>query len=29
MASVLELRGLTVELPTLGGWVRAVNDVLL
>lgn len=29
MASLLELRGLTVELPTPGGWVRPVNDVSL
>jgi len=27
MATSLELRGLTVELPTPGGWVRPVNDV--
>jgi oligopeptide/dipeptide ABC transporter ATP-binding protein len=29
MTSLLELRGLTVELPTPGGWVRPVNDVSL
>jgi oligopeptide/dipeptide ABC transporter ATP-binding protein len=29
MAALLELRGLTVELPTPGGWVRPVNDVSL
>jgi oligopeptide/dipeptide ABC transporter ATP-binding protein len=27
MATSLEVRGLTVELPTSGGWVRPVNDV--
>jgi peptide/nickel transport system ATP-binding protein len=27
--TLLELRGLTVELPTPGGWVRPVNDVSL
>jgi peptide/nickel transport system ATP-binding protein len=27
MATSLEVRGLTVELPTTGGWVRPVNDV--
>jgi peptide/nickel transport system ATP-binding protein len=27
MATSLEVRGLTVELPTAGGWVRPVNDV--
>ena len=27
MASRLEVRGLTVELPTRAGWVRPVNDV--
>jgi oligopeptide/dipeptide ABC transporter ATP-binding protein len=27
MAPTLEVRGLTVELPTPGGWVRPVNDV--
>jgi oligopeptide/dipeptide ABC transporter ATP-binding protein len=27
MATSLEVRGLTVELPTQGGWVRPVNDV--
>src|SRR5579864_9409769 len=29
MNALLELRGLTVELPTPGGWVRPVNDVSL
>jgi oligopeptide/dipeptide ABC transporter ATP-binding protein len=29
MAALLELRGLTVELPTAGGWVRPVNEVSL
>jgi oligopeptide/dipeptide ABC transporter ATP-binding protein len=29
MAALLELRGLTVELPTPSGWVRPVNDVSL
>src|SRR5882724_3273761 len=29
MTALLELRGLTVELPTPGGWVRPVNDVSL
>jgi oligopeptide/dipeptide ABC transporter ATP-binding protein len=29
MAPLLELRGLTVELPTPRGWVRPVNDVSL
>ncbi len=29
MAALLEARGLTVELPTPGGWVRPVNDVSL
>ena len=29
MASLLEARGLTVELPTPGGWVRPVNEVSL
>jgi oligopeptide/dipeptide ABC transporter ATP-binding protein len=29
MASLLEVRGLTVELPTPAGWVRPVNDVSL
>jgi len=24
---LLEVRGLTVELPTPGGWVRPVNEV--
>src|SRR6202167_1152132 len=27
MVTSLEVRGLTVELPTTGGWVRPVNDV--
>jgi oligopeptide/dipeptide ABC transporter ATP-binding protein len=29
MTALLELRGLTVELPIPGGWVRPVNDVSL
>ncbi|MGB6545568.1 MAG: ABC transporter ATP-binding protein [Candidatus Acidiferrales bacterium] len=29
MPALLELRNLTVELPTPGGWVRPVNDVSL
>ena len=29
MANLLEVRGLTVELPTAAGWVRPVNDVSL
>ena len=29
MSSLLEIRGLTVELPTAQGWVRPVNDVSL
>src|SRR5271156_5594347 len=29
MADLLEVRELTVELPTPGGWVRPVNDVSL
>jgi oligopeptide/dipeptide ABC transporter ATP-binding protein len=29
MNTLLELRGLTVELPTQGGWVRPVNEVSL
>src|SRR5712692_8488025 len=29
MTDLLEVRGLTVELPTAGGWVRPVNDVSL
>jgi len=29
VASLLEVRGLTVELPTPAGWVRPVNDVSL
>ena len=27
MTSLLEVRGLTVELPTPAGWVRPVNEV--
>jgi hypothetical protein len=27
MATSLEVRGLTVELPMPSGWVRPVNDV--
>jgi peptide/nickel transport system ATP-binding protein len=27
MAPLLEVRGLTVELPTTAGWIRPVNDV--
>ena len=27
MATRLELRGLTVELPTRSGWIRPVDDV--
>jgi oligopeptide/dipeptide ABC transporter ATP-binding protein len=27
MATILEVRGLTVELPTTSGWIRPVNDV--
>jgi oligopeptide/dipeptide ABC transporter ATP-binding protein len=27
MAICLEVRGLTVELPTMSGWIRPVNDV--
>ena len=27
MAPLIELRGLTVELPTPGGWIRPVDDV--
>ncbi len=27
MAALLDVRGLTVELPTPGGWVRPVNEV--
>jgi peptide/nickel transport system ATP-binding protein len=27
MAALIELRGLTVELPTTSGWIRPVNDV--
>ena len=27
MAARLEVRGLTVELPTRAGWIRPVNDV--
>lgn len=29
MRDLLEVRGLTVELPTPAGWVRPVNDVSL
>src|SRR5277367_1324787 len=29
MSGLLEVRGLTVELPTARGWVRPVNDVEL
>jgi ABC-type dipeptide/oligopeptide/nickel transport system ATPase component len=29
MSALLELRGLTVELPTPAGWVRPVNEVSL
>src|ERR1700687_4206101 len=29
MSPLLELNGLTVELPTSSGWVRPVNDVSL
>jgi ABC-type glutathione transport system ATPase component len=29
MRNLLEVRGLTVELPTSAGWVRPVNDVSL
>ncbi len=29
MTSLLEVRGLTVELPTPTGWVRPVNEVSL
>jgi oligopeptide/dipeptide ABC transporter ATP-binding protein len=29
MTGLLEVRGLTVELPTASGWVRPVNDVSL
>lgn len=29
MARLLDVRGLTVELPTAGGWVRPVNEVSL
>src|SRR5882724_8375538 len=29
MTNLLELHGLTVELPTAAGWVRPVNDVSL
>jgi oligopeptide/dipeptide ABC transporter ATP-binding protein len=29
MTALLQLRGLTVELPTPGGWVRPVNEVSL
>jgi ABC-type glutathione transport system ATPase component len=27
MAASLDVRGLTVELPTQSGWIRPVNDV--
>jgi oligopeptide/dipeptide ABC transporter ATP-binding protein len=27
MAALIELRGLTVEIPTPGGWIRPVDDV--
>ena len=29
MSDLLEVRGLTVELPTPAGWVRPVNEVSL
>ena len=29
MSDLLELRGLTVDLPTAAGWVRPVNEVSL
>jgi peptide/nickel transport system ATP-binding protein len=29
MTPLLDVRGLTVELPTLGGWVRPVSEVSL
>jgi ABC-type glutathione transport system ATPase component len=29
MAALLEVRGLTVDLPTTAGWVRPVNEVSL
>lgn len=29
MSKLLEVRGLTVELPTAAGWVRPVNEVSL
>jgi ABC-type glutathione transport system ATPase component len=29
MRDLLEVRGLTVELPTPAGWIRPVNDVSL
>ena len=29
MSDLLEVRGLTVELPTAAGWVRPVNEVSL
>ncbi len=29
MGKLLEVRGLTVELPTAAGWVRPVNEVSL
>src|SRR3984885_9130646 len=27
MAALIELHGLSVEIPTPGGWIRPVNDV--
>src|SRR6201984_402789 len=29
MAALIELHGLSVEIPTPGGWIRPVNDVSL
>jgi hypothetical protein len=29
MAALMEIRSLTVELPTAAGWVRPVNEVSL
>ncbi len=29
MSELLEVRGLTVDLPTARGWVRPVNEVSL
>ena len=29
MTLLLDVRGLTVELPTVVGWIRLVNDVSL